>query len=54
MNFEAPSWLRYTAGAVFMGGLLFLSSGRLDYWRGWVYLLVNLTFVALGSTKRAA
>ncbi|MGB8959871.1 MAG: isoprenylcysteine carboxylmethyltransferase family protein [Candidatus Aminicenantales bacterium] len=51
MKFEAPPWLRYAAGAVFMGGLLFLSSGRLDYWRGWVYLLVNLIFVAL--TARA-
>jgi protein-S-isoprenylcysteine O-methyltransferase Ste14 len=47
MRFEAPSWLRYAAGAAFVGGLLFLSSGRLDYWQGWIYLFVNLTFVAL-------
>ncbi len=47
MKFKAPSWSRYAAGAVFMAGVLFLSSGRLGYWQGWVFLLVNLIFVAL-------
>jgi protein-S-isoprenylcysteine O-methyltransferase Ste14 len=47
MKFKAPSWLRYVAGAAFMAGLLFLSSGRLDYWQGWVYLFLNLIIIAL-------
>jgi protein-S-isoprenylcysteine O-methyltransferase Ste14 len=47
MKFKAPNWLRYATGTVFMAGVLFLSSGRLDYWQGWVFLLVNLIFVAL-------
>ncbi len=30
-----------------MAGILLFSSGRFDYWQGWVYLFVNLVFVAL-------
>lgn len=30
-----------------MAGVLLFSSGHLDYWQGWVYLLVNLVFIAL-------
>jgi protein-S-isoprenylcysteine O-methyltransferase Ste14 len=49
MKFKAPTWLRYAAGTAFMAGLLFLSSGRLDYWEAWVFLLINLIFVALSA-----
>lgn len=38
--------LRYVAGVSFMAGLLFLAAGRLDYWQGWVFFLLNLAVVA--------
>ncbi len=38
--------LRYVAGISFMAGLLFLAAGRLDYWQGWVFFLLNLAVVA--------
>ena len=47
MRFKAPIWLRGILGIVVMAGLVFLSSGRLDYWQGWVYFGVNLIIVAL-------
>lgn len=49
MRFKAPSWLRYVAGAAFVAGLIFISSGDLGYWQGWVYLLVHLIFIALSA-----
>jgi len=30
-----------------MAGLIFISSGHLDYWEGWVYFGINLALVAL-------
>ncbi|MGZ5496788.1 MAG: methyltransferase family protein, partial [Candidatus Aminicenantales bacterium] len=42
-------WLRYVAGAAFVAGLIFISSGDLGYWQGWVYLLVHLIFIALSA-----
>jgi len=30
-----------------MAALIFVSSGRLDYWQGWVYFGINLAIVAV-------
>jgi protein-S-isoprenylcysteine O-methyltransferase Ste14 len=38
--------VRYVAGVSFMAGLLFLAAGRLDYWQGWIFFLLNLAVVA--------
>ena len=47
MKIKASSWLRYIVGMAFVAGLLFLAAGRLDYWQGWIYNLMNLVFFAL-------
>lgn len=39
--------LRFVAGTSFMAGLLFLAAGRLDYWQGWIFFLINLVVVGL-------
>ena len=46
MNFKAPVWLRSILAIAVMAGLIFVSSGRLDYWQGWVYFGINLAIVA--------
>jgi len=38
---------RYIAGAAATAALLFLAAGRLDYWQGWIFFLLNLGVVAL-------
>jgi len=47
MRFKAPLWVRSVAGIAVMAGLIFISSGHLDYWQGWVYFGINLAIVAL-------
>jgi protein-S-isoprenylcysteine O-methyltransferase Ste14 len=42
MKFKVPLWVRSAAGLAVMAGLVFLSSGRLDYWQGWVYVALSL------------
>jgi protein-S-isoprenylcysteine O-methyltransferase Ste14 len=49
MRFKAPLWVRSVAGIVVIAGLVFLSSGRLDYWQGWVYFGINLAVLALSA-----
>lgn len=44
---KLPLWARSAAGLASMAGLVFASAGRLDYWQGWVYVLVNLAVVLL-------
>ena len=46
MKFGASSTVRVFAGTHFLAGVIFVSAGRLDYWQGWVYLFVNLVFLA--------
>ena len=40
-------WIRSILGIAVMTTLIFVSSGRLDYWQGWVYFGINLAIVAL-------
>lgn len=40
------AWLSLALLAVFMGGILFASAGTLEYWQGWVYLVL---FVGLSG-----
>ena len=47
MTINRPPLLRYVAGTTATAGLLLISSGRLDYWQGWVFFAVNLLFVPL-------
>lgn len=42
--------LRAVLAPVFLAGLLFLLAGRLDYWQGWVYVLINLLVLLLMGT----
>jgi protein-S-isoprenylcysteine O-methyltransferase Ste14 len=49
MRFKAPVWFRSILAIAVMAALLFVSSGRLDYWQGWVYFGINLLLVGLTS-----
>ena len=49
MDLKSKSSLRVFAGLAVMAGLIFFSSGRLDYWQGWLYFGLN-TFLLLLST----
>ncbi len=40
-------WIRSILGIAVMAALIFVSSGRLDYWQGWVYSGVNMAIVGL-------
>ncbi len=44
---------RSLAGIIVLMGILFLSSGRLDYWQGWLFLLsiLALAIISLGLLK---
>jgi protein-S-isoprenylcysteine O-methyltransferase Ste14 len=46
MKFRASPPVRIAAAAVFLAGLIFLAAGRLDYWQGWVFLSLNVVFLA--------
>lgn len=47
MRIKVPFWIPGTLGLVVMSGLVFLSSGHLDYWEGWVYFGANLAIFAV-------
>lgn len=47
MKFQTPLWVRSVLGIAVMAGLVFLSSGHLDYWQGWIYFGVNLAVVVV-------
>jgi protein-S-isoprenylcysteine O-methyltransferase Ste14 len=49
MKFKGPLWARSVAGIAVMAGLIFLSSGRLDYWQGWLFFGINLAVVVLSA-----
>jgi protein-S-isoprenylcysteine O-methyltransferase Ste14 len=49
MKLKGPIWVRSVAGIAVMAGLVFLSSGRLDYWQGWLYFGANLAVVVLSA-----
>jgi len=47
LNQQTKIWVRGIVGVAVMAGLIFVSSGRLDYWQGWVYFGINLAIVAV-------
>jgi protein-S-isoprenylcysteine O-methyltransferase Ste14 len=47
MKHKTPQWIYSLLGIAAMSGLIFFSSGRLDYWQGWVFFGVNLAIVGL-------
>ncbi len=47
MKTQTKIWVRGILGIAVMAGLIFLSSGHLDYWQGWVYFGINLAIVAV-------
>jgi protein-S-isoprenylcysteine O-methyltransferase Ste14 len=49
MKLKGPLRVRSVAGIAVMAGLVFLSSGRLDYWQGWLFFGVNLAVVVLSA-----
>ncbi len=40
-------WIRSILGIAVMAGLIFVSSGHLDYWEGWVFFGINLAIFAV-------
>jgi len=40
-------WFRTILGVAVLVVLLLLAAGRLDYWQGWVYILINVFFIGL-------
>jgi protein-S-isoprenylcysteine O-methyltransferase Ste14 len=49
MKLKGPLWVRSVAGIAVLAGLVFLSSGRLDYWQGWLFFGANLAVVLLSA-----
>lgn len=49
MKFNAPIWVRSFLGLGVMAVLIFLSSGHLDYWQGWVYFGLNVVILAASA-----
>ena len=47
MKHKTKIWIRGILGIAVIAGLIFVSSGRLDYWQGWAYFGINLAIVAL-------
>jgi protein-S-isoprenylcysteine O-methyltransferase Ste14 len=47
LNQQTKIWVRGILGIAVMAALIFVSSGRLDYWQGWVYFGANLAIVAV-------
>lgn len=47
MKLKTKIWVRSILGIAVMAVLIFVSSGRLDYWQGWVYFGANMAILAL-------
>ena len=47
MKPKTKIWIRSILGIAVMAGLIFVSSGRLNYWQGWVYFGSNIAILAL-------
>jgi protein-S-isoprenylcysteine O-methyltransferase Ste14 len=46
-SMKGQIWFRSILGVTVLIVLLFTAGGRLDYWQGWVYVLVNVLFIGL-------
>ncbi len=46
-DIKSHLWFRSILGVTVLIVLLFLSGGRLDYWQGWAYVLLNVFFIGL-------
>ncbi len=42
--------LKHVIGSVVFFSVLFISAGKLDYWQGWVYVIIGLLMVMLNYT----
>jgi protein-S-isoprenylcysteine O-methyltransferase Ste14 len=49
MKFLTLVRTRNFVGVVVLAALIFLSSGRLDYWQGWLFLGLSVSFAALSG-----
>lgn len=49
MEFKTLVRLRNVIGVLVLGGLIFLSAGRLDYWQGWLFFAISLAAAALSG-----
>jgi protein-S-isoprenylcysteine O-methyltransferase Ste14 len=47
MTPKKPLWVRSIAGFSVVAALVFISSGHLGYWQGWVYVSVSLVVLGL-------
>jgi protein-S-isoprenylcysteine O-methyltransferase Ste14 len=47
MVFRGPLRIQSLAGIAVLAGLVFLPSGRLDYWQGWLFFGLNLASIIL-------
>ena len=49
MKVHFPLWVRSFLGIGVMAALIFISSGHLDYWQGWIFFGANLAVVAASA-----
>jgi protein-S-isoprenylcysteine O-methyltransferase Ste14 len=49
MEFNTLLRVRNVAAVAVLAGLVFLSSGRLDYWQGWVFFGISLAIIVLSA-----
>jgi protein-S-isoprenylcysteine O-methyltransferase Ste14 len=49
MRFSALVRVRNSLGAAVLAVLIFLPAGRLDYWQGWLFLVLSLGFTGLSG-----
>ena len=47
---KAGYFFKHFAGTLLFFLVLFISAGRLDYWQGWIYLLISLVMFSLNYT----
>jgi protein-S-isoprenylcysteine O-methyltransferase Ste14 len=47
MESKTPIWVRSIAGLAVVAAVVFLASGSLRYWQGWVYVSVSLIVLGL-------
>ena len=43
-------FLKHLSGTLIFFLVLFISAGRIDYWQGWIYLIISLIMFTLGYT----
>ncbi|HYA49010.1 MAG TPA: hypothetical protein VEG35_04855, partial [Burkholderiales bacterium] len=46
-HMKAYLWFRTILGVAALVVLLLLAGGRVDYWQAWLFILVNVLFIAV-------